>query len=133
MNEKETMEATLHRVIDEKEVLLAEREQLLEALEAALFALCTVETTECAAARYRARAVLEKKPRESRLDMPMSTFKATCRNHYDRGFADALRLAAEYVRAWKESPMLISQKMVDTLAAGIEALTAALTPPQEKP
>ena len=76
MNEKETMEAALHRVIDEKEAL---------------------------------------------------------RDHYDRGFADALRLAAEYVRAWEESPMLISQKMVDTLAAGIEVLTAALTPPQEKP
>lgn len=66
MNEKETMEAALHRVIDEKEALLAEREQLLEALEAALFALCTVETTECAAARYRARAAIAKARGEER-------------------------------------------------------------------
>ena len=36
-------------------------EELREALEAALFALCTVETTaECAAARYRVRAAIAK-------------------------------------------------------------------------
>ena len=40
--------------------------ELLKALEAALFALCTVETTECAAARYRARAAIAKAKGEER-------------------------------------------------------------------
>lgn len=96
MNEKETMEAPLHRVIDEKEALLAEREQLLEALEAALFALCTVETTECAAARYRARAAIAKARGEA-LDIKANN-QAVRIEELERALADIENYYAQHYR-----------------------------------
>jgi hypothetical protein len=67
--------------------------------------------------------------------MPMSTFKATCQSHYERGFAEAVRLAAEVVadERPKNEPSDWTEfaRIKDGLCARIAEKIRALTPPQE--